>query len=324
MSAKRSFWRVLPTLLVLGGAVGLIVRERSAFARAVDLVASSPSPLWLASLGALIAGRGVLAAASFVVAEGRLAQSPARLSISAWLRSAVTKYVPGVIWYPLSAVDRLRRAGVDGRTAALGFYVDAVGSVVAAVVIGAVAVPALIAKGVNSAAWLLLAVPALVSLHPRLFAIGVRIIGRVTSTAVPDVALTWPTVARVVGLHVGSWLGAGLSLQLVMHALGTDASWSLVFAATSISWAIGLLAIPVPAGLGVREAVLVTLLVAELSTAPAVAVALASRALFVALDVLCFGASFAFARNDSEHRAGGSGGRGAKRSRRAERGSPPI
>lgn len=292
MTSKKSFLRLLPTVLVFAGAIGLIVRERSAFARAVDLMAQSPSLLWLAALGALIVGRGVLAATSFAVAEQRLARSDPRLSVSAWLRSAVTKYVPGVIWYPLTAVDRLRRAGVDGRAAALGFYVDAVGSVVAALVIGATAVPALIAQGVSSAAWLVLAVPALLSLHPRLFTLGVRIIGRLTSSPVPDVTLTWPTVARVVGLHIGSWLAAGVSLQLVVHALGTDASWALVFAATSISWAVGLLAIPVPAGLGVREAVLVTLLVAEMPTSTAVAVALASRALFVALDVLCFGASF--------------------------------
>jgi hypothetical protein len=294
VTSKRSLLRLLPSLLVAVGVIGLIVRERTAFARAIDLVAGSPSPLWLASFGALIAGRGVLAASSFAAAEADLASAPTGTSLLAWLRSAVTKYVPGVIWYPLSAVDRLRRAGLDARAAALGFYVDAIASIVAAVIVGAIAVPALIADGSAAALWLLLAVPAVASLHPRIFAVGIGIIGRLTSRPIEDVQHRWSTVAKVVTLHVGSWMFAGLSLQLVLHAMGTDISWPLVFAATSISWAVGLLAIPVPAGLGIREAVLVTLLVAETSTATAVAAALASRGLFVALDVLCLGASFAF------------------------------
>ncbi|HYZ93195.1 MAG TPA: lysylphosphatidylglycerol synthase domain-containing protein [Actinomycetota bacterium] len=296
---RRSLAGLLPVLLVAGGVAGLVVRERTAFARAIDLMADSPSVLWLAAFAALIAGRGVLAGCSFAVAEAHLARSPARASIFAWLRSAITKYVPGVVWFPLTAVDRLRRAGIDARAAALGFYVDAVGSIVAAVIVGAIAVPALVSDGVATAWWLLLGIPAVLSLHPRLFAMGIAVIGRLTSRRMDGVALRWPTVANVVGLHVGSWIAAGFSLQLVFHALGSNVSWPLIFAATSISWAIGLLAIPVPAGLGIREAVLVTLLVAEIPTSTAVAAALASRALFVALDALSLGASFVLRQPDT-------------------------
>jgi hypothetical protein len=286
------------------GAVVLVVRERSTFARAVDLVSSSSSPWWLAAFAALVAGRGVLAAASFVTASRRLAGADRAAAAYAWLRSAVAKYVPGIVWYPLTAVERLRRFGVAGAPAAMAFYVDAVGSIVAAVIVGAIALPAFIAAEAGTALWLLLAVPGALSLHPRIFAFGLRILGRITSRRTEDVVLGWRTVATVVLLHGGSWLGAGLCLELVLRALGSPVSWPLILAATSLSWAAGLLFVPVPAGLGVREAALVAMLVTELPTTTAVAAALASRALFVALDVASFVASFpagALARRRATH-----------------------
>lgn len=283
---RRALVRALPTLAVIGGAVALVLRERAPFAKAINLISDSGSVLWLASFGVLIAGRGILSGTSFVVANRDLADAPANFAAVAWLRSAIAKYVPGVIWYPLTAVDRLRRAGVSGRGAASAFYVDAVGSIVAAVIVGAIALPTFIATEARSAAWLLLAIPAALSLHPRLFAVGLRVVGKLTSRPI-EVTLRWRTVAVVVVLHAGAWIAAGVALQLVLHAIGSHTSWSLVFAATSLSWAAGLLAIPIPAGLGIREAALVALLVTEIPTATAVAAALGSRVLFVALDVLC-------------------------------------
>lgn len=287
----RALTRALPTLAVLGGGIALVVRERTSVADALTLIGDSASMLWIAAFAALVAGRGVLSATSFVVATRDLAQAPAGLAATAWLRSAIAKYVPGVIWYPLTAVDRLRRSGVGATGAASAFYVDAVGSIVAAIIIGAIALPTFIAAEAGSAAWLVLAVPAAASLHPRVFAIGLRVMGRLTSRRI-DIRLRWRTVATVVALHAGAWLAAGAGLQLVLHAIGSGATWSLVLAATSLSWAAGLLAIPIPAGLGIREAALIALLVTEIPAPTAVAAALASRVLYVALDVTSLAASF--------------------------------
>lgn len=295
--ARRvSFGRLAMALLVLAGIVLLVLRERSTFARAIDLVSESWSSLWLGAFGTLIAGRGVLAGASFVIASQRLAGADRAAAAFAWLRSAVAKYVPGIVWYPLTAVERLRRFGVPAAPAAMAFYVDAVGSIVAAVIIGAIALPAFIATEAGTALWLLLAIPGALSLHPRIFALGLRVLGRVTSRRTEDIALSWRTVATVVLLHGGSWLAAGVALELVVRALDAPVSWPLILAATSLSWAAGLLFVPVPAGLGVREAALVAMLVTELPTTTAVAAALASRALFVALDVAAFAASFPASR----------------------------
>lgn len=293
---RRSLWRLLPTLLVIAGAAAVYLRERETFADAWTLIAGSWSTLWIASFAALILGRTVLAGTSFVLASRRLAGAPAGVALFAWLRSAIAKYVPGIVWYPLTAVDRLRRSGSGAGRAALAFYVDAVGSIVAAVIVGAIALPAFAAADAPTALWLLLAVPAAVSLHPRVFSIGLRLIGRVTSSSAAAAELSWRTVAGVVGLHIGSWLFAGLALQLVLRALDAPAPWPLVFAATSLSWAAGLLAVPVPAGLGVREAALVGLLAAHVDTSTAVAAALGSRALFVAIDLLSLAVSFPAAR----------------------------
>jgi uncharacterized membrane protein YbhN (UPF0104 family) len=82
-------------------------------------------------------------------------------------------------------------------------------------------------------------------------------------------------------VYILFWTVYGASIALLGHALGTTPALSLgvsVFAATA-SWLIGFLILFIPAGMGVRELALTTLLVnnAGLATAPANAIAVLAR-----------------------------------------------
>nr|MDT0656797.1 lysylphosphatidylglycerol synthase domain-containing protein [Micromonospora sp. DSM 115978] len=111
---------------------------------------------------------------------------------------------------------------------------------------------------------------------------------------------SWPS-AR--GLRVGvawqclSWLVSGLHLWLLAVALGAPPLRSLALCVGGFSLAAvaGLLAVVVPDGLGVREAVLLAALAAVLPLPAATVVALASRLVTTVAEVLLGGAALVVA-----------------------------
>jgi glycosyltransferase 2 family protein len=274
------------SILFLVGLVAVAFAMRSALGDAAEIIAGASLPLLLAAFLLLIAGRGVLAVAAWVTAARALADVPARTASAAWLRAAIAKYVPGGIWQTIGIVDRLRARGVPTGRAASVVVVDSAASIVAALAVGLAALPALIASGVGGATWwLLLAVPALALLHPRVFAFAIELLRRVTGRGATAVAPSWPLVIRILAWQAAGWIAAGLSLALVLQAVGVLAPVAIAVSASSLSWVAGLLMIVAPAGLGVREAALVGILASSVSTDAALAAALLSRLMFVALDV---------------------------------------
>jgi glycosyltransferase 2 family protein len=110
--------------------------------------------------------------------------------------------------------------------------------------------------------------------------------------AAAGLALSWVSVrtlgtARafaVVALAVGTWLLLGLLLWFGV-AQGNGSPWR-VAGAFSAAWVVGQLALPVPAGIGVREAMLVWLLTPLIGHVGALSFALGTRLLHVASDAL--------------------------------------
>jgi uncharacterized membrane protein YbhN (UPF0104 family) len=74
---------------------------------------------------------------------------------------------------------------------------------------------------------------------------------------------------------------------ILVGSVTTGINPFVVFCAFAISWVIGFLAVPIPAGVGVREAVLVAL-IPGIGAAPLLAASLALRLLSIAAEVLAF------------------------------------
>ena len=81
-----------------------------------------------------------------------------------------------------------------------------------------------------------------------------------------------------------AWLALGGSSVLVASALDVSSDPARIAFAAVLAWIVGFLAVPVPAGAGVREIVFVT--VCGLDAGPAVAVAAISRLFLLAIDLL--------------------------------------
>ena len=92
-------------------------------------------------------------------------------------------------------------------------------------------------------------------------------------------------VAGAVVLYAAAWLLIGSATWAVAEAIDDSVTWNGMVAAAIISWVAGFLAVPVPGGIGVREATFV-LAVPGLASGDALAVATVARVLFVLIDAL--------------------------------------
>jgi uncharacterized membrane protein YbhN (UPF0104 family) len=137
--------------------------------------------------------------------------------------------------------------------------------------------------------WILLLMPVLfVALHPRMAPrIGNRVLAALGRSPVDYPPrfrsfvrpAFWSCVVWVcLAGHVGS-----LALSLVGGGLGTV---QLCVAATALAFTAGVLALPLPAGIGVRDVVLTALLLTIMNSPQALLVVIVSRLMLIAVDLV--------------------------------------
>jgi glycosyltransferase 2 family protein len=201
----------------------------------------------------------------------------------------LAKYVPGSIWAIVGQMELAKVHGVRReRTATAGIVVLVI-SLAMGLLLGLLAVPALLeADGGLYASAVLLLIPLGVVLHPRvltwLVETGLRLLRRPPLDAPLSVTMIWRVAAF-------SLLSNGL-LGVQIWQLAVDVGgegWELLalsIGGYGIAAAISLVVIPLPAGAGLREAVLVLLLAPSIGVGSATLVAILARLLLTVADVL--------------------------------------
>ena len=181
------------------------------------------------------------------------------------------------------------QAGVSGETTIVSTTVEQV-LTVASEVIG---VLLLVPFWPNlPAGWLLaplLAVPfALLGLHPRVLTTALRLASRLLKRPLSATALPYPYLLLLLLWYVGAAAVNGLAFLLVSSALGVSTAAPLAVLAGSylLARVLGFLSFITPAGIGVREAVLVGLLTPYLSLPVATMCGLSARLLTTAAEAL--------------------------------------
>jgi glycosyltransferase 2 family protein len=213
-----------------------------------------------------------------------------------WTVASLGQFVPGKVWAIAGMAVMAQRSGVSG-AAAMGSAIVmqlvalATGAVLALALTGTQLLDQVPGGGIGA---IVLAVLALIAVMGLTVPSVTRRIGFVIRR--PD-AMQPVDPGALAGALLASliaWAGYGVALQLL--ALGTmtgiNLSWTDATGAYAAAYIIGYLAFFIPGGLGVREAALAVLLRGEgMATAPAVALALASR---VAVTINQFGAAVPF------------------------------
>ena len=195
------------------------------------------------------------------------------------------KYVPGGIWPVVGRAELARRGGIRRGVAYASVALSLGALYLAAIAVVAAALPLELAATNDSPAPLVVALLlplGIVALHPRvlhtLHSWAQRVMRRDFEVDIPS----WRTSLVLVARYLPAWALIGTATWCVARAFDAHAPFGRVFVAAVVSWVVGFLLVPVPGGVGVREAVFVA--VAGLSVGIGAAVALVARLIFMAVD----------------------------------------
>ena len=208
-------------------------------------------------------------------------------TVSSWFFAGeLGKYIPGGVWPVLGRGELSRREGGVPRSVAYTTTLLSMGlmCVGAAVVCGLLA-PFLATDGGNTGPvfLLLLLIPAgIAAMHPAVIGKVFDLARRVTKGRIDMVPLSWSKMLILTAKSLPTWLLIGAAADVVTWSLGYSFNPARIAFAAVAAWIIGFLAVPVPAGAGVREVVFVA--AAGLATGPAIAVAAVARLLLIVVD----------------------------------------
>lgn len=215
---------------------------------------------------------------------------PVRAAARVFFVGQLGKYVPGAVWPVLAQMEMGRELGVPRPRSAAAFFLMMPVQLATGLLV------AFGTLGWDRFGWLLLLVPVLlVLLEPRVINAvvghGLRRLGRPPL----ERALTRRGMLTALGWALAGWACYGLHLYAVAPQGGP------VFAvgAFALSWCLGIMTFVVPAGAGVREVAMVAALAPVMESGPAIAVALCSRVVIIAGDLICAGLAGITARRRS-------------------------
>jgi glycosyltransferase 2 family protein len=201
------------------------------------------------------------------------------------------KYLPGSVWPILAQMELGRAYQVPRHRSASASVLTMLFSLLTGLLVALVMLPFI---GESSYLWAFAAAPVLVAcLFPRALN---RLMGYLLKLARQpplDQPLRGRTLAVALGWSFIAWICNGVQIWLLAVRLGAPAASSLPLAVGgfAFAWSVGFIVIFAPAGVGVREVLLVATLSPVLGTGSATAVALVSRALTTAGDLLTAGAA---------------------------------
>ena len=204
------------------------------------------------------------------------------------------KYLPGSVWPILAQMELGTTYRVPRHRSASVAVLAMLLSLLTGLLIAAVTLP--FAADSTPYLWAFVVVPVLVAcLHPRVLN---PLLDRLLKLARRP-GLEHPLSGRALSAALAwcfvAWLFNGLQIWLLTSRVGAPLGTAALLAigGFAFAWSVGFLVIFAPAGVGVREVLLVTLLTPAVGAGAATAVALVSRVVTTASDLLLAGAAAA-------------------------------
>ena len=293
---KRSRW---PTVVVLAVVAGFFVATLAARWNDVISLKWRLEPGLFTAATVLLALSYGLVAWLWGLALRRAAGTRLVAGARIWFLSNLARYVPGNVWSYVGAVELARREGVARRTTLAVMALTQVLSVGVALAAG---LPVLLAERARLGRPALLGAVVVVAVAGLAVLFRRRLLGlarrRLPGFDQAELAPSAGTVAWLVAGYAAYWVVTGLAFAALVASLYPLAAGDvpLVVAAYAAAYAAGFLALLTPAGLGVREGVLVVALAPVLPAGPALVVALVSRVWMMLVELAGAGVAHLAAR----------------------------
>jgi uncharacterized membrane protein YbhN (UPF0104 family) len=222
---------------------------------------------------------------------------PGRAAARVMFIGQLGKYLPGSIWPVLAQMELGAEHQVPRHRSASASVLTMLFCLLAGLLAALVTLP--FAPGSTSYRWVFLAAPVLViCLFPQVLN---RILDRLLRLArrpALEQPLPGRAVAGALAWALASWVCFGLQIWLLAIRLGAPYGRAALLSVGgfAFAWCVGFVVVFVPAGAGIREVLLVATLGPMLGVGRATAVALVSRVLMTAGDLITAGAAAALAR----------------------------
>lgn len=226
---------------------------------------------------------------------GKGHHAPWRKGMAWYFSGNLGKYVPGGIWAIVGRAEMAVRGGIprgDAYTAtALSMATTYLGSAVA-ICIGSIAAWTYPVVGVLGALGLSIGFILFSNKPLRVFTL--KLASKVTKR---DFTMIHPRQLLVLTFsHVPAWILISLSTSVTASAFGLQIGLLQMLFISSVSWLAGFVVVGVPGGIGVREAVFTALCTSVVGAPVALSLAIASRVVFITVDLLGTLVSHLFAR----------------------------
>lgn len=218
--------------------------------------------------------------------------------------SQIGKYIPGSVWPVLTQMEMAKERGYSRTRSFTGSVVGMIVPVVTSGVISALLLVTRTPEAMGTYWYVLVAVPlGIIALLPPVLRWILGLLSRLTHKPLETDSLDGRGILYSVLWSLAVWGVYGIHSVLILDNLTFDQiSPVLATGAFAMSWVAGFLFIPAPAGVGVREAVLILVLGAALVPDDAFAFAIISRVLLIAVDAFSaaigFGIGFARRKKD--------------------------
>jgi hypothetical protein len=292
MRSPRPVRRTVVTLvnqLFFAGALGFgvveLVHHRARLSTAVSDIG-----VWATVASLVLAVAGVaLSSQVWRSALRALGARPQRLaSERVFFTTQVGKYLPGLVWPYAAQLRFASRLGLSKPQMLVAQVVFLATHVVTGIAMGALALPLLILDGRVAAATAWLIVPALgclAVLYPRLLT---AVVNRLRRGHGKEIEVDGREIVVAAAYMVATWLLYGTSTALLAVPLTSSfgEAYTLSLGGFAVAWVVGFLVLVAPAGVGPREVALIAILSIAMTRSEAAGVAVLSRALMTAADLL--------------------------------------
>lgn len=211
--------------------------------------------------------------------------------------SQLGKYLPGSVWPVLAQMELGTAYRVPRSRSASASVLMILFSLITGLLTAAVTLP--FVAGPMPYQWALLAAPALLALmHPKIMNKVIGWLLRLARQPPLPVPLAASALVRPLCWAFATWICYGLQIWILATRLGAPAGKTALIAlgGFAFAWTIGFAVVFAPAGAGVRDVLLLLVLVPVLGTGNGTAVVLVSRVLLTVGDFLSAAVAARFAR----------------------------